>query len=115
MSVSTVKKSNACTKLNDATPSSFRFSCVRLGRTASSMSFSRKIASYFPRPRLRGQTTMSMTARQGQATPCLLVLKIVPFLTELPIFQIALQQKDPAPCTEKGPICEGIHHAGRGG
>ena len=47
---------------NDATPSSFRFSCVRLGRTASSMSFSRKIASYFPRPRLRSQTTMSMTA-----------------------------------------------------
>jgi hypothetical protein len=26
------------------------------------MSFSRKIASYFPRPRLRSQTTMSMTA-----------------------------------------------------
>ena len=25
------------------------------------MSFSRKIASYFPRPRLRSQTTMSMT------------------------------------------------------
>ena len=45
-----------------ATPSSFRFSCVRLGRTVSSMSFSRKAASYFPRPRLRSQTTMSMTA-----------------------------------------------------
>ena len=36
---------------NDATPSSFRFSCVRLGRTVSSMSFSRNAASYFPRPK----------------------------------------------------------------
>ena len=35
---------------------------VRLGRTVSSMSFSRKAASYFPRPRLRSQTMMSMTA-----------------------------------------------------
>ena len=35
-------------------------SCVRLGRTVSSISFSRKAASYFPRPRLRSQTTMSM-------------------------------------------------------
>ena len=51
---------------NDATPSSFRFSCVRLGRTVSSMSFSRKIASYFPRPRLRSQTTMSMMAPHNQ-------------------------------------------------
>src|SRR5271156_5858404 len=41
------------------TPSSFRSSAVRVRRTASSMSFSRKIASYFPRPRLRSQTTMS--------------------------------------------------------
>ena len=47
---------------SDATPSSFRFSCVKLGRTVSSMSFSRNAASYFPRPRLRSQTTMSMTA-----------------------------------------------------
>ena len=47
---------------NDATPSSFRFSCVKLGRTVSSMSFSRKTASYFLRPRLRSQTTTSMTA-----------------------------------------------------
>ena len=45
-----------------ATPSSFRVSCVRLGRTVSSISFSRNAASYFPRPRLRSQTTMSMTA-----------------------------------------------------
>ena len=44
------------------TPSSFRVSCVRLGRTVSSISFSRNAASYFPRPRLRSQTTMSMTA-----------------------------------------------------
>ena len=43
------------------TPSSFRVSCVRLGRTVSSISFSRNAASYFPRPRLRSQTTMSMT------------------------------------------------------
>jgi hypothetical protein len=43
----------------------------------------------------------------------LLVLKIVPSLTELPIFQIALQQKDPAPLAQKmGPICNGIHLAG---
>ena len=33
---------------------------VRLGRTVSSISFSRKAASYFPRPKLRSQTTMSM-------------------------------------------------------
>ena len=48
---------------SDATPSSLRLSCVKLGRTVSSMSFSRKTASYFLRPRLRSQTTMSMTAR----------------------------------------------------
>ena len=51
---------------NDATPSSFRSSAVSLRRTVSSISFSRKIASYFPRPRLRSQTTMSMTAPQTQ-------------------------------------------------
>ena len=51
---------------SDATPSSFRFSCVRLGRTVSSISFSRNAASYFPRPRLRSQTTMSMTAPHNQ-------------------------------------------------
>ena len=44
------------------TPSSFRVSCVRLGRTVSSISFSRNAASYFPRPRLRSQTTTSMRA-----------------------------------------------------
>ena len=43
------------------TPRSFRSSAVRLGRTVSSISFSRNAASYFPRPRLRSQTTMSMT------------------------------------------------------
>ena len=32
------------------TPSSFRVSCVRLGRTVSSISFSRKAASCFSRP-----------------------------------------------------------------
>ena len=45
-----------------ATPSSFRSSSVRLGRTVSSISFSRNAASYFPRPRLRSQTTTSMMA-----------------------------------------------------
>jgi hypothetical protein len=45
-----------------ATPSSFRSSAVRFGRTVSSISFSRNAASYFPRPRLRSQTTTSMTA-----------------------------------------------------
>jgi len=43
-------------------PSSFRFSCVRVGRTVSSISFSRNAASYFPRPRLRSQTTTPVTA-----------------------------------------------------
>jgi hypothetical protein len=43
-------------------PSSLRVACVRLGRTVSSISFSRNAASYFPRPRPRSQTTMSMTA-----------------------------------------------------
>src|SRR5262249_33978053 len=33
---------------NDVTPSSFRSSAVRVSRTVSSMSFSRKIPSYFP-------------------------------------------------------------------
>ena len=45
-----------------ATPSSFRSSAVRFGRTFSFISFSRNAASYFPRPRLRSQTTMSMLA-----------------------------------------------------
>ena len=44
------------------TPSSFRSSAVRLGRTVSSISFSRNAASYLSRPRLRSQTTTSMTA-----------------------------------------------------
>src|SRR5262245_17046373 len=44
------------------TPRSFRSSAVRFGRTVSSISFSRKAASYRPRPRLRSQITMSITA-----------------------------------------------------
>ena len=52
------------------TPSSFSVSCVRLGRTVWSISFSRNAASYFPRPRLRSQTTMSMTgAPQSWVVP----------------------------------------------
>jgi hypothetical protein len=35
---------------------------IRFGRTLSVISFSRKTASYFSRPRLRSQTTMSMMA-----------------------------------------------------
>jgi hypothetical protein len=40
----------------------FQVLAVRLGRTRSVISFSRKTASYFPRPRLRSQTAMSMMA-----------------------------------------------------
>ena len=36
---------------------SLRSSAVKFGRTVSSISFSRNAASYFPRPRLRSQTT----------------------------------------------------------
>ena len=46
----------------DVTPRSFSVSCVKLGRTVSSMSFSRNAVSYLPRPKLRSQTTMSMMA-----------------------------------------------------
>src|SRR5262249_31268984 len=53
-----------------ATPSSFRSSAVRFGRTFSVISFSRNAPSYFPRPNLRSQTTMSTMARpiQGSCT-----------------------------------------------
>ena len=43
-----------------ATPSSFRSSAVKFGRTLSSTSLSRNAASYFPRPKLRSQATTSM-------------------------------------------------------
>ena len=52
-----------------ATPSSFSVSCVRLGRTVSSISCSRNAASYFPRPRLRSQTTTSMMKAQAHGCP----------------------------------------------
>jgi hypothetical protein len=48
------------------TPNCFKCSSVRLGGTVSSISFSRKAASYFPRPRLRSQTTTSMTASHNR-------------------------------------------------
>ena len=51
------------------TPSCFRCSSVKLGRTVSSISFSRNAASYFPRPRLRSQTTMSIACARNQ-WPC---------------------------------------------
>src|SRR5262249_15369817 len=41
-------------------------SAVRLGRTVSSISLSRKAASYRPRPRLRSQTTISIEGAQTQ-------------------------------------------------
>ena len=44
------------------TPISFRSSPVRVGRTFSLISFSRKAASYCSRPRLRSQTTTSISA-----------------------------------------------------
>ena len=44
------------------TPSCFRRSSVKLGRTVSSISFSRNAAPYFPRPRLLSQTRTSMRA-----------------------------------------------------
>src|ERR1700722_9566843 len=44
------------------TPSSLRSSAVRLGRTRSFILLSRNAASYSSRPRLRSQTTTSMTA-----------------------------------------------------
>jgi hypothetical protein len=47
------------------TPSSFRVSCVRLGRTVSSMSFSRNAASYFPR-RLDDIPGVGPATRSGQ-------------------------------------------------
>jgi len=49
---------------NEADTKVFRSSAVRFGRTVSSISLSRKAASYRPRPRLRSQTTMSMTGTQ---------------------------------------------------
>src|SRR5215831_13157313 len=44
------------------TPISFRSSCVRLGMTRSSISFSRNASSYRSRPRLRSQSPTSMVA-----------------------------------------------------
>ena len=65
----------ACGGARDAaTPSSFRSSAVRLGRTVSSISFSRNAASYCPRPRLRSQTTTSMMTPLWVATGTSLTL-----------------------------------------
>jgi hypothetical protein len=55
-------------------PKSFGSSAVKLGRTVSSISFSRKAASYFPRPRLRSQTTTSMMTPLRVATGTSLTL-----------------------------------------
>ena len=55
------------------TPKSFRSSAVKFGRTVSSISFSRNAASYFPRPRLRSQAPMSMSAPQTQGYPHIIV------------------------------------------
>ena len=57
----------------EATPSSFRVSCVRPGRTVSSISFSRNAASYLSRPRPRSQHKRRYIHRrlsvQEQASP----------------------------------------------
>ena len=45
------------------TPISFKSSAVRLGRTVSSIAFSRNAASYCSRPRLRSQPPRSMVVR----------------------------------------------------
>src|ERR1700730_8231269 len=50
------------------TPKSFRSSAVRLGRTVSSISFSRNAASYLSRPRLRSQPLRSITAPHASGT-----------------------------------------------
>ena len=60
------------------TPSSLSVSCVRLGRTVSSISFSRNAASYFPRPRLRSQTTMSMTGPHNQGVAHIIFWELSP-------------------------------------
>ena len=57
-----------------ATPSSFKSSAVKFGRTASSISFSRKTFSYCPRPRLRSQTTTSIMTPLRVATGTSLTL-----------------------------------------
>ena len=57
--------SSSLTRCPIEATSSFRVSCVRPGRIVSSMSFSRNAASYFPRPRLRSQTTMSIGRPQS--------------------------------------------------
>src|SRR5262249_31171903 len=46
------------------TPRSFKSSAVKLGRTVSSILFSRNAASYSSRPSLRSQPPTSMTAPQ---------------------------------------------------
>ena len=62
----------------------------QVGRTVSSISFSRNAASYFPRPRLRSQTTMSMTARLQSGVAhiiclhCMMVELIDDFFAEYP-------------------------------
>ena len=47
------------------TPRSFKSSAVKLGRTLSSIAFSRNDASYCSRPRLRSQTPRSMMVPQA--------------------------------------------------
>ena len=57
-----MQRSNDVEELDECRRTDFSFwsSAVRPGRTVSSISFSRNAASYFPRPRLRSQTTTSM-------------------------------------------------------
>jgi hypothetical protein len=57
------------------TPRSFKSSAVKLGRTASSISFSRNAASYCPRPRLRSQSPRSMVALELRPTSMIMQAK----------------------------------------
>jgi hypothetical protein len=76
-------------------------------------------ASLLPTPDRMGEAlrlTIDLDPRPTMARPppCFPVRKIVPSLSELPISQIALQQKDPTPaCTENGSHLSGAHHSGR--
>ena len=62
--------------------SSFESSAVKFGRTLSSTSFWRNAASYFATPRLRSQTTTSMTMLRAHPlfipTPTQFPMSLIP-------------------------------------
>src|SRR5262245_66578492 len=53
----------------DPTPSAFKSSADKLGRTVSSISLSRNAASYCSKPSLRSQSPTSMAAAPVRLTP----------------------------------------------